>query len=201
MKATLILAFVLTIQLMFPDSARAHCDTMDGPVVRDAAKALETGNVNLVLLWVQPEDETEIRHAFEQTLAVRNAGPEAKSLAERYFFETVVRVHRAGEGAPYTGLKPEGSEIETGIAAADEALHHGSSSGLMKALHTELVAGITARFEDALSKKNFDANDVTGGREYVRAYVGFIHYVEGVFNMIHASGEHQHEAAEEGHLH
>ena len=39
----------------------AHCDAMDGPVVRAAQDALETRNVELALIWVQKEDETEIR--------------------------------------------------------------------------------------------------------------------------------------------
>ncbi|MGH8640573.1 MAG: DUF6448 family protein, partial [Burkholderiales bacterium] len=88
--------------------AIGHCDTLDGPVVTLARKALETGNVNHVLPWVRPEDEPEIRRAFDHALAVRKLGCEARDLADRHFFETLVRVHRAAEGAPYTGLKPAG---------------------------------------------------------------------------------------------
>ena len=87
-----------------------HCDGMDGPVVKAAQKALEIGNVNLVLIWVQKADETEIRNAFAQTMQVRKLSPEAKALADRYLFEALVRLHRVGEGAPYTGLKPAGKE-------------------------------------------------------------------------------------------
>jgi hypothetical protein len=39
----------------------AHCDGLDGPVVPAARKALETGDVNLVLIWVQKSDEAEIK--------------------------------------------------------------------------------------------------------------------------------------------
>jgi hypothetical protein len=28
----------------------AHCDTMDGPIIKSAQKALETGDANLVLM-------------------------------------------------------------------------------------------------------------------------------------------------------
>ena len=34
-------------------SALAHCDTLAGPVVGAARKALDSGNVNLILVWVQ----------------------------------------------------------------------------------------------------------------------------------------------------
>src|SRR5512135_1543516 len=97
--------------------AAAHCDTLDGPVVSAARKALDTGDINLVLAWTQKNDEKEIRSAFDKARAVRKAGGQAKDLADTYFFETLVRVHRAGEGAPYTGLKPTG-ETEPAIAAA-----------------------------------------------------------------------------------
>ena len=80
--------------------AAAHCDTLDGPVVADARTALAQGNVAPVLKWVRPADEKEIRTAFARTTAVRNLSPEAEILADLYFFEALVRIHRAGEGAP-----------------------------------------------------------------------------------------------------
>src|SRR5512145_2539739 len=89
-------------------SLRAHCDGLDGPVVQAATRALATGNVNLALIWVHPKDEPEIRTAFAETAAVRRHGPRARRLADRAFFETLVRVHRAGEGAQYEGLRPAG---------------------------------------------------------------------------------------------
>src|SRR5512134_4067274 len=76
--------------------AFGHCDTLDGPVIQLARQALETGNVNLVLPWVRSADEDEIRHAFEHAQAVRKLGPEARNLADTHFFETLVRIHRAG---------------------------------------------------------------------------------------------------------
>ena len=94
-----------------PVRALAHCDGLDGPVVKAAQRALETRNPALVLIWVQEKDEPEIRNVFAQTLAVRVLNPQARELADRFFFETLVRVHRAGEGAPFTGLKPAGRDL------------------------------------------------------------------------------------------
>lgn len=85
-----------------------HCDTMDGPVVKAAKRALETGNVNLILPWVPKKSEAELKKAFNKTLRVSKLGKGATELADYWFFETAVRVHREGEGAPYTGLKPAG---------------------------------------------------------------------------------------------
>lgn len=158
----------------------AHCDSMDGPVVKAAQQALDTGNVNLVLVWVQKKDEAEARTAFQKTLAVRKLSPEAKELADRYFFETVVRLHRAGEGAPYTGLKSAGRDLGPAIPAADKAIEAGSPKPLQHLLTHAIQEGLAKRFKDVIAKKNFDPKDIGAGREYVKAYVAFIHYVEGL---------------------
>ena len=155
----------------------AHCDTMDGPVVKTAQAALEKGDVTPVLKWVKPPQEAEIREAFQRTLAVRGLGREAKDLADKYFFETLVRLHREGEGAPYTGLKPAGT-VEPVVAASDKALEGGSVEELTKEI-TQLVAeGIRHRFAETMEKQQHANENVTAGREFVEAYVEFTHYVE-----------------------
>lgn len=169
----------------FAVRAFAHCDGLDGPVVKAAQRALQTGDVNPVLIWVKPQDEAEIKKTFEETLAVRKLGPQAQAFADRYFFETLVRVHRAGENAPYTGLKPAGRDLGPAIPAADKALETGSDEALVQLLTDEVRTGLQKHFKEAIEKKKFAPSDVAAGREYIEAYVTFIHYVEGL-----------HEAAE-----
>lgn len=182
-----------------------HCDGMDGPVVTLARRALEAGNVNLVLPWVQEQDEAEIREAFAHALAVRKLGGEAKALADRHFFETLVRVHRAGEGAPYTGLKPAGRDLGPAIPAADRALEDGSIEKVQKLLSDAVRKGLDEHFHNAVARKDFPPNDVRAGREYVEAYVPYIHYVERLWQAASgaAHGHHaeQPRAAEEAHTH
>lgn len=126
---------VLVAIAAFPASpASAHCDGMDGPVVKAAQQALAKGDVDFVLIWVRKEDEAEIRRAFERASSVRKPGPEAQELADRYFFETLVRIHRAGEGAPFTGLKPAGRDLGPAIRAADRALQSGDVAPLVDVL-------------------------------------------------------------------
>src|ERR1051326_7561606 len=120
-----VVVVLFMIGLFQPNQAIAHCDGLDGPVVKAAQKALESGNVNPVLIWVLKKDEGEIKKAFQKTLAVRKLNPQAKELADMYFFETLVRIHRAGEGEPYTGLKPAGRDLEPAIPAADKAIESG----------------------------------------------------------------------------
>lgn len=194
-----ILAILLAIVPLGPNKAFAHCDGMDGPVVKAAQKALETGNVNLVLIWVQKNDEAEIRKAFQKTLAVRKLGPEAKELADMYFFETLVRIHRAGEGAPYTGLKPAGRDLGPAIPAADKAIADGSVEPLLKLLTDTAQNGIREHFNQVIAKKNFGKDDVETGREYVEAYVSFIHYVERLYEAAKSPAQgHYHETERVG---
>lgn len=159
----------------------AHCDGMDGPVVTAAKQALDTGDVDLVLVWVQKADEAEIREAFERTLAVRQLNSQAKQLADLYFFGTLVRIHRAGEGAPYTGLKPAGRDLGPAIPAADKALQTGSVEPLVKLLTGAVEHGVREHFAAANSEKTYAKSDVEAGRRYVQAYVSFVHYVERIF--------------------
>jgi len=155
---------------------------MEGPVVKASIKALETGNINYILIWVRSEDEKDINKMFDKVNKVRALGPEAKELADMYFFETVVRVHRMGEGVGYTGLKPAGFKPEEGIEAADIAIEKNSVESILSHLDEKYHSKVNELFNDLQSKKNYDLNNVKAGREYVESYVIFIHYIEGLFN-------------------
>lgn len=178
--------------------AIGHCDTLDGPVVTLARKALETGNVNHVLPWVRPEDEPEIRHAFDHALSVRKLGPDARELADTHFFETLVRVHRASEGAPYTGLKPAGADLGPAVPAADKALEDGSVETVAKLLTDAVRSGVQRHFRAAMNRRKFAVEDIAAGREYVEAYVSYVHYVERLWEAAAGSevpGHHAEQGA------
>ncbi len=192
-----VLCFAVMILLLGSNVALAHCDTLDGPVVKAAQKALDTGNVNLVLIWVQEGDEAKIKEAFNKTLVVRKLSPDAKDLADMYFFETLVRIHRMGEGAPYTGLKPAGLDLGPAIITTDNALESGSSDQLVKLLTDAVQNGTLEEYEKVIAKKNFSADDVKSGREYIAAYVTFIHYVERIYEAATAPVEGHYIEAEQ----
>ncbi len=177
--------------------AIAHCDGLDGPVVTASREALESGDISRVLIWVPKQDESEVQDLFKKVLAVRSKkDAEASALADTYFFETVIRVHRAGEGASYTGLKPAGRDLGPAIPAADEALEKGSLKELDILLTGAVSAGLKTHFEDALHKRSFKKDDVDAGRKYVEAYVQYIHYVEQLHARALASPKHHYHEAE-----
>jgi len=188
MKAVLSVAFLL---IFLPLPAAAHCDTMDGPVVQAARTALEKGDVAPALKWVLPERDAEIRKAFQTAVAARAAGGQARELADRWFFETLVRVHRVGEGAGYTGLKPAGSETSPFVRAADQALQTGSADALVKLVTADVEKGIRQRFAMASERRRTADSSVAAGREFVEAYVKLQHYMEAL-DIRSAGPEHKH---------
>ncbi len=177
---------VVLVGLALPRPATAYCDTLDGPVVTDARAALAAGDVTPVLKWVRPADEAEIRAAFAKALAARSQGEAAREVADRWFFEALVRIHRAGEGAPFTGLK-SGGEVDPGIAAADRALQEGDVQHLAERLASRVVDGVRERFVRAREARRHAGESVAAGREYVAAYVSYIHYVEGIHTVVGAT--------------
>lgn len=177
---------------LVPIGARAHCDSLEGPVVQDARLALEKADPTSVLKWVSKVHEGEIRDAFNMTMAVRAKGDDAKALADRFFFETLVRIHRAGEGEAFTGLKPA-SHVDPGIAAADKALQSGSAKELGMHMSAAVSEGIQKRFALALELKIHVADKVDAGRGYVEAYVDYIHFVESVNRLASHGASHLHQ--------
>ena len=180
MRLRFLIGAAILAAALVPPPAQAHCDGLDGPVVAAARKALNSGNPNPVLIWVQPKDEAELRRAFAEAVAVRKLSPQALELADRSFFETLVRLHRAGEGAPYTGLKPAGRDLGPAIPLADKAVASDSDVEVAAFAAKEAEAGVHAKFADLQKKRNFRADDLAAGRDYVASYVRFVHYVEGL---------------------
>jgi hypothetical protein len=174
-------AAAILMVLATAGNALAHCDTLDGPVVNLARQALAKGDVKIVLPWVAADKEAEIRKAFDLTMAVRGKGDKERELADMYFFETLVRVHRAGEGAPYTGLQPAGLDLGPAIPAADKALETGNPEELLKLINGKVHDGIHKYYMEAKEKKAHAGESVEAGRAYVAAYVAYLHFVERLY--------------------
>jgi hypothetical protein len=140
----LIAAIVAAGMLLGPQSAQAHCDSLDGPVAKAVQKALDNGNLNPVLAYAPATAEVEIRAAFERSRKVRGLGAEARTLADQAL-ETVIRLHRAGEGATYTGLKPAGIDYGPVIPAAEQAVETGDLAKLKAVLMEEIEHSLRER--------------------------------------------------------
>ena len=175
----LIIPLMITMLILSTGIALAHCDTMDGPLIGDAKKSISENNVNYALKWVSAAHEKEIKETFELMMKVRLLSPEAKELSEKYFFETLVRIHRTGEGVPYTGIKPAGSPIDEKVRAADKSIEVGNLSPLEGMISKEDWAELSKRFDQVMHLKNYNVDQVEDGREYIEAYVRFFKFAEG----------------------
>ena len=178
-----------------------HCDSLAGPVVSAAKEALELGAVDVVLPYVPESAEPEVLDAFRKTMDVRRLDPVARELADRWFFETVVRLHRAGEGAPYTGLKPAGLEIDPVVHVAERAFVTHDSRELIGLLSGAVGAEVEARLAHVLELKAWTNGHIEANREYVEAMLGFQVWAHAMHAAIHAHPHEHGRGASHEHLH
>ncbi|MEI5009014.1 DUF6448 family protein [Streptomyces sp. PmtA] len=168
-----------------------HCDSLDGPVVTAARLALEDKDVDHILPYVPREGEPEVREAFSLAGKARALGPTAQEVADRWFFETVVRVHRAGEGAPFTGLKPAGLDLGPVIPAAERALDTGSADELTRVLCETVREQTEDRLQRAMALKKHADEGVAAAREYVEAGLGLQVWAHRVYKQATAASHAQ----------
>lgn len=191
-------ALALGIGLLFPINAEAHCDTPDGPVAAALEQALAEDNFSYIASWVLEEDEAELLEVYELSTSVMETtdSEDTVHLAERYLLENLVRIHRAGEGAPYTGISND--PIAPEIAAADASIEEGTLAPLEAAglITDENRAHAEEVFEQVLATKEYDHDDVAAGRAFVENYVVFTHLFEVGHDEEHGD-EHAEEQAEE----
>jgi hypothetical protein len=166
-------------------------------VVTAAREAVASGEVERIAPYVPADDEAELRRAFDIAVAARALGPAAREVADRWFFETAVRLHRAGEAAPFTGLKPVGLDVGPVIPAAEHALESGTPDHL-----SELMCGIVCdqlrrRHTDAMALKERSGESVARAREYVEAALGLQVWAHGLYRQ--ALREPHERTAEGGH--
>jgi len=177
-----------------------HCDTLDGPVVKAIKIAIEKNNVNYILPWVPEKAEHEVIEAFNKTLLARKQGKQAMEVADHWLYETVVRLHREGEGAPYTGLKPAGLDWGPVVPRAERAIQKGDPKEVIDFINHTVQEELEKRFHRILAKKKFDVNNVAAAREYVQAELGFVLFSHGLYAAITGKGEHD-EAGMKKHEH
>jgi len=183
--------------LYFPflfSSMPPHCDTLDGPVIQAAKKAINDVNVLHVLPWVPAEAEQEVRDAFEDVMHAREKGPDPCKIADRWFFETVVRLHLLGEGKPFTGLKPAGSGRSPALTIAEKAIETGDLKELIELLKESEEFGLERYFDRVKAMAGYDLRDVSAARKHVQAVLDFLHLADSMYHIAIGTEHEQEEA-------
>ncbi len=170
-------------------SGFAHCDSYDGPVIKDALKALDQNNVQLVLKWIEPQQENEIVSLFDKTYILKNGDKHVYSIVEKHFLETLVRLHRETEGEPYTGLKPAGSMTPL-VAMADNSIANHNVEEVISTVTSHLDQVLRERYAKVAELSKTKDNSVAQGRAYVEAYVQYTHTLEALEQLLHGPISH-----------
>ena len=185
-----LMLYLTSFIFILTNTVFAHCDSYDGPVIKDAEKAIETNNVNLVLKWVTKEQEKEITTLFQKTYELRNGDKDVYEIVEKHFFETLVRLHRETEGAPYTGLKPAGTTKQI-IQMTDKALQENNVEDFLLKLNNHIDKVVRDKYQKVSELNKVKDDSVEKGREFVAAYVDYTHTVEAIHDIIeHGGGSH-----------
>ncbi|MEA4905407.1 MAG: DUF6448 family protein [Petrimonas sp.] len=191
LKGMLSMIFVSLLLFLASTPAFAHCDSYDGPVIKDAIKALETNDVKLVFKWITPDQEAEITGLFNKVYGLKNGDREIYSIVEKHFFETLVRLHRETEGAPYTGLKPAGTTKQI-IVMSDKAIENDDIDKLLAQLNNHIGSVIREKYHKVAMLNKVKDNSAEEGGAYVKAYVDYTHSLEALHDILENGGGHNH---------
>lgn len=190
-KALFVLSLIALFSMVSIQPASAHCDSFDGPALIDAAKALETNNVELIKKWIRAEDETTVVPLFHKTYSLKDGDAEIYEIVKTHFYETFVRLHREMEGATFTGLKPAGTTAHITVMS-DKALESGDFNSLLTALNKHVNGQLTEKYDKTAALYKVKDRSVEEGRAYVEAYVDYTHAVEAVHDLLEGGGHHHH---------
>jgi hypothetical protein len=182
---------LLLVTLFMANPVSAHCDSYDGPVIKDAFKAIESNNVTLVLKWVNADQEEEIINLFGKLSKLKKGDKEVYAIVEKHFLETLVRLHRETEGAPYTGLKPAGT-TKMIVQLSDNAIHTGCADDLISKLNNHINTVVREKYEKAVELYKVKDDSIEKGREYVEAYVLYTHTLEAIHDILEHGSGHSH---------
>lgn len=170
-------------------SGFAHCDSYDGPVIKDALKALDQNKVELVLKWIEPQQEAEVISLFDKTYRLKDGDTEAYALVEKHFLETLVRLHREMEGASFTGLKPAGSMTPL-VEMADHSIAINEIDDVIHTVTSHLEQVLKDRYAKVMKLSKTKEDSVEEGRAYVHAYVQYTHTLEALEHILHGDLAH-----------
>jgi hypothetical protein len=158
-------------------------DEMQGPVVKAAKMALETGNVNYILIWLPEESENTLKNLLEKTCCTRSSRMNMKNRAYDWYFEMVNRFFNIGR--PRDNLTIRGGLAEKPLdLKVDKAIESGNFEEIRDIIPVTHEADAKQRFLHVMNMRNYPVNNIAEGRAYVSAFFDFNRYMHDLYSGI-----------------
>ena len=87
-----------------------------------------------------------------------------------------------------------GEDVDPAVEDADKALEDGSIEVVVRLVTADVAAGIRRRHQETLARKKRADQSIELGREFVEAYVEYVHFVENIHLAATTRGAHHAEA-------
>jgi hypothetical protein len=146
----------------------------NGPVMRAAKMALETGNADHILIWVPEESENTLKNLLEKTCCERTTQRKARNHSIEWYLQTINRLHSEYYRPHDLNISTKTPEERKTILLVERACETGNFDEIATVMQITSDEEIRQRFNDVLNKSNYDMDNIAAGRAYVSAFTDFI---------------------------
>ena len=159
-------------------------DEMQEPVEKAAKMALETGNVNYILIWLPEESENTLKNLLEKTRCVRSSRMNMQNQVYDWYFATVNRFFNANRYPDYLTTQFGGLAEKPLVLKVDKAIESGDFEEIRDIIPVTHEADAKQRFQHIMDMRNYPVNNIAAGRAYVSAFFDFNRYVHDLSSGI-----------------
>lgn len=146
----------------------------NGPVMRAAKMALETGNVDYILIWVPEESANTLKNLLEKTCCERTTRRKARNHSVEWYMQTINRLHSEYFRPHDLNISTKTAEERRTILQVEKACETGNFDEIATVMQVTSDEEIRRRFNEVLDKSDYDVDNIAAGRAYVSAFTDFI---------------------------
>jgi hypothetical protein len=152
----------------------------NGPVIRAAKMAMETGNASYILIWLPKEAENTLKNLLERTYCENRTRKNTQNHSIDWYFKSVNRLHSRYGWPDYPGMKFKETDEETIALMVERAFESGNFEEINSIIPLNHSGDARERFHKVMMKRNYSVDDIAAGRVYVSAFIAFIVYLHNL---------------------
>lgn len=157
-----------------------HHNQLNAQVIKAAKMALDSGNVNYILIWVPEESENKLKNLLEKTCCESSTRDNIQNRAVDWYFKTVNRLHYASGWTSCPGMKSESIDENPIVLKVERAIETGNINEIFGVIPDTPTGDVRRRFCDVMNKKNYNVNNIAAGRDYVSSFIDLIVYLHNL---------------------